>query len=184
LSGQDTKKPLPYDPSKPLDSYILHSPLNTVAETLEAWHVLMSLQDEGKVGMIGVSNAYRVRVLEHMAKERRVQVVQNRWYEGNEWDKDVVKFCRDNGVTYQSFWTLTGSPNLCRHPAVEQLSRATDRTPAQIIYRVAQLHGITPLAGSKNEGRMKDGVDVETIEFGDTSLQGALQSLEELVFSR
>ena len=63
----------------------------------------MQLQDEGKVKYIGVSNTYDVRVLEALEREggRRVQVVQNRWYEGNGWDKEVLAWCKRFGVQYQ-----------------------------------------------------------------------------------
>lgn len=64
----------------------------------------MSLQDEGKVrSTIGISNVYDVSILKTLEREtgRKVQVVQNRWYEGNKWDREVCKYCIDNGVDYQ-----------------------------------------------------------------------------------
>jgi aryl-alcohol dehydrogenase-like predicted oxidoreductase len=61
----------------------------------------MSLQDEGKIRMIGISNAYDVRLLEALAKERKIDVVQNLWYQANSWDKDVYQYCMDNGIQYQ-----------------------------------------------------------------------------------
>lgn len=121
ISGQDTTQPLPYDPSDTipkqittsftksltnlrttyLDSYILHSPFRTLEQTIEAWKTLSILQDEGKVKLIGISNTYDVRVLAALCKVRQVQVVQNRWYEGNDWDKGVLGFCREHGIMYQ-----------------------------------------------------------------------------------
>jgi len=38
-------------------------------------------------------------------------------------------------------------------------------TPAQAIYRIAQLRGIVPLAGSQNEEHMKQGVETDEVEF-------------------
>jgi diketogulonate reductase-like aldo/keto reductase len=84
-----------------LDSYLLHSPFRTLEQTLEAWKTLSALQDEGKVKLIGVSNAYDAHVLAALCKVRKVQVVQNRWYEGNEWDKSVFGFCREHDIMYQ-----------------------------------------------------------------------------------
>jgi diketogulonate reductase-like aldo/keto reductase len=85
-----------------VDSYILHSPLNTLERTLEAWKVLCSLQDQGVVKQIGVSNTYDVEVLKALEKEgRKPQVVQNRWYQGNSYDRDVFKYCRQNQIYYQ-----------------------------------------------------------------------------------
>ncbi len=121
IDGQDRSKPLPYDPSATIpeqvrtsfekslanlrtayiDSYLLHSPLRTIQQTLEAWRVLIKLQDEGKIRMIGVSNTYDVGILRALGQERQVQVVQNRWYEGNAWDQDVVRYCKTHGAVYQ-----------------------------------------------------------------------------------
>jgi len=86
-----------------LDSYILHSPLETYAKTLEAWRVLISFQDEGRVRMIGLSNTYDQTLLARLGVDsgHAVQVVQNRWYERNGWDREVVKWCRANGAQYQ-----------------------------------------------------------------------------------
>ncbi|KAF8512779.1 NADP-dependent oxidoreductase domain-containing protein, partial [Gautieria morchelliformis] len=121
IGGQDRSLPLPYDPSSSvraqvlasfqvslrnlhttyLDSLILHSPLETIGQTLEAWRTLMQLQDEGKVRMIGVSNTYDVQILNSLCELRKVQVVQNRWYEGNDWDKQVCAYCLVHGIQYQ-----------------------------------------------------------------------------------
>lgn len=63
----------------------------------------MALQDSGKVKFIGVSNTYDVAILEALERDggRKVQVVQNRWFEGNQWDKEVLSYCLKNGVQYQ-----------------------------------------------------------------------------------
>jgi diketogulonate reductase-like aldo/keto reductase len=61
----------------------------------------MAAQDEGIVRTIGISNVYDVGVLKELAKERKVQIVQNRWYEGNAWDTDVWAYCKENGIVYQ-----------------------------------------------------------------------------------
>ncbi|KAH6904151.1 NADP-dependent oxidoreductase domain-containing protein [Coprinopsis sp. MPI-PUGE-AT-0042] len=121
IGGQDQSKPIPYDPSSSIpfqlassiqasfrnlgthyvDSYLLHSPLETPAATLEAWRVMAQFRDEGKAKMIGVSNTYDVGVLEELGKVQKVDVVQNRWFQGNQWDKDVAGYCRRNGIMYQ-----------------------------------------------------------------------------------
>ena len=113
--------PLPYDPNDSipdqikasfkkslsnlktsyLDSYILHSPMDDLETTLSAWEVLVDLQDQGKVHKIGVSNTYDVETLERLGMEREVQIVQNRWHEGNHWDPAVFRYCKRKGIEYQ-----------------------------------------------------------------------------------
>jgi len=200
LSGQDRSKPLPYDRSAPIreqvlasfetslrnlrttyiDSYVLHSPLDTIQHTLEAWRTVVALQDAGKVRRIGVSNTYDYHMLETLAAERKVQVVQNRWFQGNQWDKEVCAFCRHNEIMYQSFWTLSGSPALLQHPSLLALANQCERTPAQVLFRLAQTRGVVPLAGSTNEGRMRDGVEAEKIDLPDGSLRSELAQITGL----
>jgi len=203
LDGQDRNKPLPYDPTKELreqilesfststknlrtsylDSYILHSPEDTDEDTMEAWKVLIDLQNAGSVRMIGISNTYDVSTVKMLAKEHKVEVVQNRWYERNDWNKDVVRYCKANGGMYQSFWTLTGSPNLLADKRVVALATQHSCTPEQIVYRVAQINGVTPLAGSKNDQHVRDGVETEKIDLGDELSHDNLKSLEKLIFT-
>jgi len=209
VGGQDRSQPLPYDPSKPiedqietsfqrslmnlrttyLDSFLLHSPLPTLPQTIAAWRVLIALQDSGRVKAIGVSNTYDVAILEALEKQggRKVQVVQNRWYEGNQWDKDVWSYCRENGVQYQSFWTLSGSPNLLAHPSMLAIAQAKNCTAAQVLFRIAQLRGITPLSGTTNERHMKEGLEAETIDLEDApdnQVRGAADEITRLLDGR
>lgn len=122
IGGQDHNKPIPYNAKDAvkdqiaaslqmslrnlrtsyIDSYLLHSPLRTTQATLDAWRALMAAQDAGTVRKIGISNVYDVRVLAALGELRKVQVVQNRWYEGNMWDPDVWRYCKDHGIEYQS----------------------------------------------------------------------------------
>ncbi|PBK95409.1 Aldo/keto reductase [Armillaria gallica] len=202
IDGQDRSKPLPYDPSATIpeqvrtsfeksltnlrtayvDSYLLHSPLRTIQQTLEAWRMLIKLQDEGKIRMIGVSNTYDVGILRALGQERQVQVVQNRWYEGNAWDQDVVRYCKTHGVVYQSFWTLTGSPSLLSHPSVLAISAALAMTPAQVLYGIVQMGGILPLSGTTNEVHMKEDVAVESSDLvSDDKLRSHVDAIKRLV---
>ncbi|TFY72121.1 hypothetical protein EVG20_g869 [Dentipellis fragilis] len=186
IGGQDKNLPLPYNPSDPikeqllssfntslknlrttyLDGYVLHSPLPTYAQTLEAWRTLATLQDEGKIRRIGLSNVYDEALLQRLGDEsgRPVQIVQDRWYEGNGWDLPVLEWCHRNGAQFQAFWTLTGTPALLQHPNVISLAQETSCTPAQVLYRFAQTLGVAPLSGTTNETHMKEDVRVEGIK--------------------
>ncbi|KAI0744023.1 Aldo/keto reductase [Daedaleopsis nitida] len=190
IGGQDQSQPLPYDPEADipaqvqssvrtslanlrttyLDSLLLHSPLRTLPQTLSAWRALVALQRDGVVRRIGVSNTYDVGTLEALEREggRRPDVVQNRWFEGNGWDNDVWAYCVKHGIQYQSFWTLSGSPSLLRHPSIRAICQAKGCTPAQALFKIAQMNGVTPLSGTTNEQHMDDAVTVEKLDFEDT----------------
>lgn len=67
----------------------------------------------------------------------------------------------------RSFWTLSGSPSLLKHASVGAICAAKGCTPAQALFRIAQLHGITPLSGTTNEKHMDDDVSATKIDLED-----------------
>ena len=85
-------------------------------------------------------------------------------------------------MRHRSFWTLSGSPNLIRHRDVQDLSRSLGYTSAQLVFRIAQANGVVPLAGSKNEEHMRDGVLTEEISLDMLVEDPSLKALKGLLF--
>lgn len=128
-SGQDPKN-IPYDPNAPLeeqvkksletsltnlrtsylDSLVLHSPLDTLEDTMVVWRTMESFVDSGKVRRLGISNCYDRNFFVSLYDMSRVKpsVLQNRFYADSNFDTELRAFCKSKGVWYQSFWTLTG----------------------------------------------------------------------------
>ncbi|TRM58933.1 NADP-dependent oxidoreductase domain-containing protein [Schizophyllum amplum] len=204
IAGQDTSKPLPYSPTDPvpkqvrasfktslknlrttyLDSYLLHSPLPTLRETLEAWTTLMALQDGGHVRCIGISNVYSVDILRTLEEGgRRPQIVQNRWHEGNGFDRAVVKYCVEHEIEYQSFWTLTGSPSLLAHTYLREIAELADCTPEQALFKIVQSNGISPLSGTTSEDHMRQDLAVTGLNFTSEAVMKRVAAVEEALFS-
>ncbi|ELU38495.1 aldo/keto reductase family domain-containing protein [Rhizoctonia solani AG-1 IA] len=166
IGGHDRSQPIPYDPSVPipvqirtslqkslsnlrtawLDSYLLHSPLETTSHTKEAWNTLCDLRKEGLVRRIGVSNTYDVQALELLQSIGEVDVVQNRWYEGNAWDAQVVL-------------------DTDRKPVV---------IPAPLDYQHCTQPKCHQRSGSTNAQHMKDGLESDEISLHEhlDSLKG------------
>ena len=67
----------------------------------------------------------------------------------------------------RSFWTLSGSPTLLRHGSIRAICDAKGCTTAQALFRIAQLHGITPLSGTTNETHMDEDIAVERISLDE-----------------
>jgi diketogulonate reductase-like aldo/keto reductase len=87
-------------------------------------------------------------------------------------------FCREMGLEYQSFWTLTGSPELIEHPVVRQLveKKAGKVTPEQIVYAFALGEGVRPISGTTSEKHMDDDVHVAEITLEDEELVKELRA--------
>jgi len=198
IDGQDTSQPLPYDPKAPIteqvkqsvqrsianlgveyiDSVLLHSPLRTLEATLEAYRTLEEFHSQGLIRNLGISNIYDPRYLQLLIDRVRVpiSVVQNRWYEGNGWDMEIVTICQNNNIRYQSFWTLTGSPSLVQQPIIAKLARERGMTPQQTIYKLCQTLGITPLCGSTTPAHVRAALEVE-----EKDLSGDDPDVQELM---
>lgn len=133
IGGQDPKN-VPYDPRSDLpeqvrtsvatslrnlqttylDSLVLHSPMATVEQTMTVWRTFEEFQQSGTVRYLGLSNTYNLRMLQSVYEQAIVKpsFLQNRFYRESGYDVEIRSFCRENGIQYQSFWTLTANPHI------------------------------------------------------------------------
>lgn len=187
-AGQDMND-MPYDPASPLDvqiqtsvqsslmnlrtsdladdtSYVdcllLHSPLPTIDMTLQAWRLLESYVPTS-IRSLGISNV-TLPVLEILYQEASIKpsVVQNRFYAKTRFDVPIRNFCKERGIMYQSFWTLTGDPALLKSGPVSALAQASSVTKATALYALTMDLGVTPLNGTTSREHMQE--DFEGIE--------------------
>ncbi len=133
IRGQDPQT-IPYDRTAPLrdqilesfqiscanlrtdylDSLVLHSPMEKLSDTLIAWRAFEEIHQRGGALRLGLSNTYDIRVLRKVYEEAAVKpsILQNRFYRESGHDVEVRAFCAQHNITYQSFWTLTGNPDI------------------------------------------------------------------------
>lgn len=192
VSGHDPAR-IPYDPNAALpqqitqsfeaslrnlqtdylDCLVLHSPLRSTNETLEAWRAMESLVDAGGVRQLGISNCYQVTELKGLYDSalHKPGVVQNRFYEETGYDREIRAFCRDRGILYQSFWTLTANPHVLSHPAVTGLASKYGKAPAQILFRYLTQNGVVPLTGTRSETHMREDLAIFEFQLTDSELR-------------
>lgn len=197
VSGQDSGS-IPYDPKAPLpeqvtqscavslrnlqttylDCLLLHSPLASVRQTLEAWRALESLVDGGSVRSLGISNCYGPGELGaiYEAAHIKPQVVQNRFYAETGYDRQIRAFCLEHRIAYQSFWTLSANPQLLSHATLTALAADHRRTPPQILFHYLTQRGVVPLTGTRSEAHMRDDLAIGEFELAEQEL-AALDAL-------
>ncbi|CDJ39758.1 aldo/keto reductase family oxidoreductase, putative [Eimeria tenella] len=183
VGGQDPNN-IPYDPQLPIpeqveksiqvslkelgldyiDAVLLHSPLDTMEETLEAWRGLEAAVDSGYVRVLGISNCYSLSDLQqlHSAAKVKPAIVQNRFYAATGYDAELRAWCRGNQVVYQGFWTLTANPHILRNPVITRTASRLRCTPEQLWFRYLIHRDIVPLAGPKDVHHMED--DTECVK--------------------
>lgn len=117
-----------------LDSLVLHSPMPSMDETLEVWRTLEQYVPD-RIRNLGISNTNLYTLMELYEKANvKPAVVQNRFYAQTKHDIAVRKFCVEKGIIYQSFWTLTGNPNLIKSKVVAETAKHLRVNTAEALY--------------------------------------------------
>ncbi|EUC48551.1 hypothetical protein COCMIDRAFT_87050 [Bipolaris oryzae ATCC 44560] len=186
--GQDPDN-MPYDPNAPLDSHIrtsvasslknlqhaanspedsyldcllLHSPLPTVEETIQAWKLLETYVPH-RIRSLGISNvALPILQIIHQNATVKPAVVQNRFYPKKRYDMTLRDFCRAHDIVYQSFWTLTGNPILLQSQPVAALAKAAQIEVPVALYALVIDQGVMVLNGSTSREHME--MDLEGVQ--------------------
>ena len=188
ISGHDPKQ-IPYDPSaRPaeqvtqsfavslrnlrttyLDCLVLHSPLADAKQSTEVWQAMEGIVDAGGARQIGISNCYGLDYLAGLYRSARVKpaVVQNRFYAETGYDHGIRAFCRERGIVYQSFWTLSANPRILAHDSVTSLASKYGRTPAQVLFRYLTQADVVPLTGTTSQVHMREDLQIFEFELTD-----------------
>ena len=149
-----------------LDCLLLHSPLPDPQETFEVWRAMEKLVDSGLARQLGISNCTRLEQLGALCAGARIQpaVLQNRFHADSGYDRQLRELCRERGIVYQSFWTLTANPQLLAHETLRTLARHHGRTPPQILFRYLTQIGIVPLTGTRSAAHMRQDLAIFDFE--------------------
>ena len=170
------------DKSPYIDTVVLHSPLPTIDETMEAWRTLEEYVPD-KIRNLGISNCNLFTLMDVCERARITPaVVQNRFYPSTKFDIGVRKFCRENSIIYQSFWTLTANPELVRSAEVGRLANHLRiSTQAALYCLVLGLGNTIILNGTKSASHMQD--DLKALELVRTFASQTPQEWEIILGS-
>ena len=162
-----------------IDSLVLHSPLPSHHETLTVWRAMENIHQAKRVGQLGLSNCYDVDFFQWLLKTSSVKpaVLQNRFYRETGYDKQLRRICLDEGIAYQSFWTLSANRELLTNKALVKVSVDHGKTVAQVLFRWLTQMGACPLTGTTSSIHMRQALDIFDFEL-DT---GELKVIENLL---
>jgi len=185
LSGQDPMQ-VPYDPNAGLseqvaqsfqaslinlqtdylDCLVLHSPLANPQQTMDVWQAMEQIFHSGGAKQLGISNCYDPQQFEFLYRNAAIKpaVIQNRFYAQTQYDRAIRDFCREHRIIYQSFWTLTGNPNVLAHATLQTLAAKYRRSAAQIFFRYLSQIDIIPLTGTTSESHMREDLAIFDFE--------------------
>lgn len=155
-----------------LDSLVLHSPIGTHEMNMQAWRAMEKICKNKGTKQLGISNCYNLNTLKNIFSESEIKpsVVQNRFYNDTDYDNDLRKWCDEQNIIYQSFWTLTANPHILKSSIIRQLAHKYDRTEAQIFFRYLNQNNIAPLTGTTNQKHMKEDLEIFGFALSDTDI--------------
>lgn len=148
-----------------VDALILHSPLASFDSLLQVWNAMETIYTSSGAKMLGISNCYDFSLLQRLYDEAQIKpsIVQNRFYAQSGYDKELRAWCLEQGITYQSFWSLTANPHILESSTVMALATKYGVSTAQIFFAYLMSQGITPLSGTTSLQHMHDDLEVEQI---------------------
>ncbi|KAH6610144.1 nadp-dependent oxidoreductase domain [Trichoderma cornu-damae] len=171
-----------------LDSLVLHSPMDTMQETIAVWKTLETYTPH-KIRHLGISNT-TLPILETLCNDMTVKpaVVQNRFHNRTGYETELRAFCREQKIVFQSFWTLTANRHLIQCSPVRMVAQKAGVGAAVAYYSmVLGLEGTAILDGTTSQEHMTE--DLQGIEAvgiwaegeGASDWASALRSFRELI---
>ena len=117
-----------------VDLYLIHWPIPSRDLYLETWETLVALKDEGSVRSIGVSN-FQIGHLERIIDATGVVPTVNQIeLHPRLQQAELRRFHDEHGILTEA-WSPLGKGELLDDPVIEEIARAHDRTPAQVVLR-------------------------------------------------
>lgn len=156
-----------------IDSYVLHSPLFPFSNLMEVWQAMESLFEKKEIRQLGMSNCYDLPTLQKLYENAKIKpsVLQNRFYSQSNYDKEIRVWCKEKGIIYLGFWTLTANPDILSSRAIFELSLKYKKTAAQIFYRYLTQNSIVPLIGTTSVEHMKEDMKIFEFELEKSELE-------------
>ena len=162
-----------------INAYILHSPVFPGTKLQRVWQKMEEFYDKKEVGALGISNCYDLDVLKYLFNNAKVKptIVQNRFYAQSGYDKEIRTFCKQNDITYESFWSLTANPNILSSEVLQNLALKYEKGVAEIFYRFLNHINITPLNGTTSIKHMIEDLKIGEFELTNEEISSILNLL-------
>ena len=156
-----------------VDCLILHSPMVPHRSTMQAWQAMEAIHAAGGARQLGISNCYDFDVLKRLYADAAVKpaLLQNRFYPDNGYDAEQRQWCAEQGVIFESFWSLTANPKLLASPVVQDIAQAQGKTAAQVFFRYLSQLGIVPLTGTSSAQHMREDLAIFSFELSTEHMQ-------------
>ena len=159
-----------------VDLYLIHWPVPARDLYVDTWRALIELRDAGLARSIGVSN-FQPAHLDRLVAETGVTPSLNQVELHPLFTQLPLRIAHhDLGVVTEA-WSPLARGQVLRHPEVEKIAAAYDRTPSQVVLRWHLEHGHVAIPKSDKLSRMQDNFHVLDFELASEDVR-RLDALE------
>jgi pyridoxine 4-dehydrogenase len=121
--------------------------------------LLKQMQDEGKIGMIGLSEI-SIDEIEEAGKTADIVSVQNLYNLTTRQSEDVLDYCETRGIAFIPWFPIANGDLAAPDGPVDHVVQATGATPAQVAlaWLLARSPVILPIPGTKSISHLEENV--------------------------
>ena len=119
--------------------------------------VLVELQDEGKIGSIGLSEV-SVDELEQVRGQAEVATVQNHYNLTNRKSEDVLDYCTREGIGFIPWFPIAAGRLAEPGEAVDEIAKKYEATAAQVAlaWLLARAQVVLPIPGTSSVAHLEE----------------------------
>ncbi|MDO6809212.1 aldo/keto reductase [Zobellia galactanivorans] len=160
-----------------LDLYLIHWPV--AGKYKDTWRAMEKLYREKRIRAIGVSNFLRHHLEDLLETAEIVPMVNQMEFHPYLVQQDLIDFCNDKGVQYES-WSpfMHGKVFDAKSDVFDGLTGKYNKSIAQIILRYNLQKGIVAIPKSIHENRIKSNADIFDFELTHSDIN-YLDSLDK-----
>lgn len=144
-----------------LDLYLVHWPVKN--KFVETWRALEHLYNEGRVRAIGVSNFLKNHLDKLLPNCSTVPMVNQMEFHPNLVQQELVDFCAQKGIQYES-WSPLMRGKILEIDLLKKLSEKYGKTIVHIVLRWNLQKGIVSIPKSSKPERIKSNADIFDFE--------------------
>ena len=143
-----------------VDLLLIHWPAKgNFPKTIDTWHALIELRNEGLARSIGVSN-FTIPLMEKLLKETDVTPAVNQVeFHTFLYQKDLLAYCNEKGIQVEAYSPIARAKFL-NNDQIQKIAKHYNKTAAQIMLAWCINHGLIVIPKSTHEGRIKENADI------------------------
>ena len=159
-----------------LDLYLIHQPFNDVHG---AWKAMEELYKEGRVRAIGISNFHPDRVVDLMAFNEIVPVVNQIETHPFHQQLETQKFLQENKIQIESWGPFAeGKNDMFKNELLSSIGKKYNKTIAQVVLRWLTQRGVVAIPKSVRKERMEENFNIFDFQLSNEDIQ-AIQTLDQ-----